>query len=79
MLQLIPITSSDEEEDSSSEYLKKEGFDEVDIKIIKEHFDKEGIRYCIKTFKGISIETIYYPDTFMTIFTHYIYNITLFF
>jgi len=56
MLQLIPITSSDEEEDSSSEYLKKEGFDEVDIKIIKEHFDKEGIRYCIKTFKGISME-----------------------
>ena len=57
MLQLIPITSSEEEEDDSAcDYLKKEGFDEEDIKIIKEHFDKEGIRYCIKTFKGISLQ-----------------------
>ena len=59
MLQLIPITSSEEEEDDSAcDYLKKEGFDEEDIKIIKEHFDKEGIRYCIKTFKGISLQEI---------------------
>ena len=57
MLQLIPITSSEEEEDDSAcGYLKKEGFDVEDIKIIKEHFDKEGIRYCIKTFKGISLQ-----------------------
>jgi len=56
MLELIPITSSEEEQDSACDYLKKEGFEEEDIKIIKEHFDKEGIRYCIKTFKGISLQ-----------------------
>ena len=56
MLELIPITSSEEEQDSACDYLKKEGFEEEDIKIIKEHFDKEGIRYCIKTFKGITLK-----------------------
>ena len=56
MLELVPITTEKEEEEEAYIFLINEGFDNEDLKIIKNHYDKEGVKFCIKTFNAISIE-----------------------
>ena len=53
MLELVPITTEEEE---AYIFLINEGFDNDDLKIIKDHYDKEGVKFSIKTFNAISIE-----------------------
>jgi len=56
MLELVPITTEEEEEEEAYNFLINEGFDNEDLKIIKNHYDKEGVKFCTKTFNAISIE-----------------------
>ena len=56
MLELVPITTEKEEEEEAYNFLINAGFDNEDLKIIKDHYDKEGVKFCIKTFNAISIE-----------------------
>jgi len=53
MLELVPITTEEEE---ACNFLINEGFDKEDLKIIKDNYDKEGVKFCIKTYNAISIE-----------------------
>ena len=56
MLELTPITTEKEEDEEAYNFLINEGFDNEDLEIIKDHYDKEGVKFCIKTFNAISIE-----------------------
>ena len=39
MLELVPITTEEEEEEEAYNFLINEGFDNEDLKIIKNHYD----------------------------------------